>query len=460
VSQTSWVDHSSGVALQARPETDLNSEIERISSQYKRYGLQPTNCQDHEVHQVLFKLIPAVQRNRADEFRDTLRTECAPLPPMFPAGSLWTDLAEVMARSRYASTLLELPPWRDPELPDLAKATVTAFDDGKKQTMVRLFGGRNLKPAQLTANLTAFDGTEAFALPMDDVKVIDGGRVLQLQFPSIKAWLGSKRVALSIDIACRDCSRDTECTRCTTGEASPMVAAMPPAGGGGQVVLLQSVRDARPFDRIQDLVQQEAAPSESGGRPERLGSRVQAEDDLSKAREQAMAHCQDLVGNSGGACREEETACAHAVSYALLASDDKKTEEKSPGFAIRAGAGSVVTTSHGSGSLDLEFEFDKAAKSDPATGNKPQLCTRAKLSIGGPDVESIESLSVPSVVEDSVQLLIKTSGRIRLDLVNLTPSVPIKVNAECREGLPEQKGGKVKEIMIPVTQNQAGAERP
>lgn len=424
VSQTTWVDARSGAALAERAQADVDVALGALAQRYANYGLIRPYCGLEPVD-LLVRLVPLVQTNDARRFSGELAATCPTLPAPFPKAALWSDLAQLMVASRWASTSLELPAWKPPQLPPLA-GFVTAFDDGKKSTVVRLLGGSNLTADRVVATLRAFGTPGEWAFPADEVKVLDGGRVVQLTFPSLKAWLGEPFTSLSLDLACRGCRWDTTCVECEDSNRPPNAGSdlaswtrrTPFWNGGGEMVSLQSVGRQEP---LSDLSKWLPLPGEAPELPQAAAD---------KPAERASQRCTELLAQPD--CDARSLACTSAVSYVAL-KEAKAEEKKKPGVNIKATARSIVTTGPAVGTLDLDLEFELGAPD--RSGVKPQLCAQARIIAEGTDVLDIVSLTSPTIVLDPVKLLIKSSGRVRLSLANLAPGSVVKISAECKKGL-------------------------
>lgn len=431
VSNTTWVDHRTGVALHERSDASLDEEFMNIVERYQRYGLVKERCGDHKPFEVLWNLVGFVQENDGTSFRKKLKQSCPSLDFVdFPSGSLWTDLAMLIIGSRYASTAVELPGWRDPTLPDLEGVRLTAFDDAKTQTVVQLSGGRHLKPSSLTGSLLVYD-KEITSLPLLDAVVNNDGRVVQLKFPSLKAWGIASVPALDLELYCHDCSFDTDCVKCRersgngTGSASTLVLVpvepIATSIGGGEPTVMAVARSKSVLPEV--------------GEP---GS----------PRQQAFDACKRLDEETT-TCGSPEAVCAQ-LTYVIRPSAASKEEAPKPGFSIKVSSPGIVSGGTGTGHLDLEFTFDKEKDH---SGKESQLCEQARFDVGGADVANVESVTEPSILDDVAKRLVKASGKIRLGLRNLmaTPATPVKLNAECVKG--KNKKGKITEITLPVSLN-------
>ena len=103
---------------------------------------------------------------------------------------LWHDLVRVSHLSGRSYGTFQLPERTDHFF---APQEVTAFDDGKKTTVV-VNRARNLSPDGLHARLTAANGTDSVVLDEQDVKISEDRHRATFVFPSVKKSLGSEPV--------------------------------------------------------------------------------------------------------------------------------------------------------------------------------------------------------------------------------------------------------------------------
>jgi hypothetical protein len=109
-----------------------------------------------------------------------------PKKPAYPE-SIWVDVVSIRNRSPFASARFTVPQKHEPSLRNspTAPPTPILMDDGKTASVVRLRGGLGLDSDKMAATLTISEGV---TLAHTDLKVSNGGKEIELNFPSLAAY--------------------------------------------------------------------------------------------------------------------------------------------------------------------------------------------------------------------------------------------------------------------------------
>lgn len=408
-----------------------NEGLAEIRTRFANYGPSGLDIAAGQENQLASELVLAVQRNDAPGFKKTVAgaLKCGLKVDDFPIGSLWTDIASIVGFSSHSASSFELPRVREPHLRVEQGATVTAFDDGKNSTSIRLLGGRNLTASRLSAELevTAGDGTSASSvLPARGISVDGSGRVVALEFPSLKAWGLKDPKALILRLVCLECgSPRAICGQCATparrqegvvgggllatppGPSVPVADLPPglgeaegmrPGGGVGDAVILSTEKKVAILESFRG-VQQEAAGAKPDGSPA------------------------DAQGSLYSVCDRDESASFRASL--LLLQEEQKTPAPN-GLKLSVTTKAIVVSETGTGSVDLRIDFASAPD---------MTCKVAQVLVEGGDFHLLATdLDPASSVISSREATFKGSVSARLRLSNLVPGRALTARAKCKEG--------------------------
>jgi len=180
ISKTTMIDADRGTSLRPRNSAAVQSELLSLFRRYN-YSRRVTDDQQRSLFGYLDKNdYPGFREFLADEFLTITMSE-----------AFWADLASLKNGSQYNSARFVVPTIPVP-LTQLPTQSPTLLDDGKATTTAALQGGTSLSANKLRGALVLSgqppDSKTTLApitLLATAIDVVDGGRAIQISFPSL-----------------------------------------------------------------------------------------------------------------------------------------------------------------------------------------------------------------------------------------------------------------------------------
>jgi hypothetical protein len=179
VSKTTMLDADKGTVLLPRDSSAVQASIQRVLNEYGYKGILSEDGQRKLFGYLDKNDYPAFQQYVEDELKSITMPE-----------ALWLDLASLKNGSQYNSARFVVPAITIPSIA-LPTQTPTLLDDGKAATVTALQGGKGLKAnrlrgaLQLSGKAANGDTLTPLTLLANTIEVLDGGRAIQLSFPSL-----------------------------------------------------------------------------------------------------------------------------------------------------------------------------------------------------------------------------------------------------------------------------------
>lgn len=187
VAKTILTDVIKGDNLQGRTEDDVFSSLIEILINDQIIDKGKDLSKDQGYTEQMHKILQCAAANDYSGFKEILQR----LKTLKDKGnvhypeSIWVEVTSIRHGSQLMSATFLVPQRKSPGFPIIQNQNPVLFDDGKDFSVVKLVGGVGLESDKLAAVLTTPNGKN---LAHSDIKVSNGGKEIEIKFPSLSAY--------------------------------------------------------------------------------------------------------------------------------------------------------------------------------------------------------------------------------------------------------------------------------